>query len=163
MPYILWVSAYNTTFLLGYLLLDLVFFPSPLSKSVYSPTSKLKVQPEQPILRPDKRGSRGPDGVAPPSLLDAVNQNGLVLFLLVSCSTLVVLPVGGSLKYIAGKYCDRSHQLVDADDVYFKYLGVPYLERIFFRSLARSVVVQRQKVVAVLRVEGTPLPVYIDC
>ncbi|KAF8259747.1 GWT1-domain-containing protein [Lactarius quietus] len=43
LPYILWVAAYNTTFLLCYMLLDLAFFPTPLAKSTYSPVSGLKV------------------------------------------------------------------------------------------------------------------------
>ncbi|KAJ3542969.1 hypothetical protein NM688_g5917 [Phlebia brevispora] len=59
LPYIIWVSAFNTTFLLGYLVLDLVYFPSPLSRSVYSPTSKLKVQPDASLSHHDKR-IRGP-------------------------------------------------------------------------------------------------------
>lgn len=42
LPYVAWVAAYNTSFILGYLLLDLYFFPSPMLKSIYSPTSKLK-------------------------------------------------------------------------------------------------------------------------
>lgn len=42
LPYILWIAGFNTSFLLGYLLLDLYFFPSPLVKSHYDPTSKLK-------------------------------------------------------------------------------------------------------------------------
>lgn len=82
--------------MLGYLLLDLLFFASPMSKSVYSPTSKLKVHPE--VRRKDSIHSTYPSSpstaapaaeVAPekrgsaPTLLDAVNKNGLVLFLLV--------------------------------------------------------------------------------
>ena len=84
LPYIVWISAFNTTFILGYLVLDLVFFPSPLSRSVYSPTSKLKVQPDPALLRTDRR-FRGPDGIAPAPLFEAINKNGLILFLLVSC------------------------------------------------------------------------------
>ncbi|KZT26017.1 GWT1-domain-containing protein, partial [Neolentinus lepideus HHB14362 ss-1] len=82
LPYILWVAAYNTTFILGYLLLELFFFPSPFSKSIYSPTSKLKVQVDtiadaQAQLEP-RRG---------PPLLEAVNRNSLVLFLLANVLT----------------------------------------------------------------------------
>ncbi|KAJ3484919.1 hypothetical protein NLI96_g5316 [Meripilus lineatus] len=100
LQYILYVSAYNTTFMLGYLLLDLLFFASPMSKSVYSPTSKLKVHPE--VRRKDSIHSTYPSSpstaapaaeVAPekrgsaPTLLDAVNKNGLVLFLLANVVT----------------------------------------------------------------------------
>ena len=87
LPYILWVAAYNTSFLLGYLLLDLVFFPSPLSKSVYSPTSKLKVQPDPILLNHGRRDNRAFDGtLVAPALLEAINRNGLLFFLLVSMS-----------------------------------------------------------------------------
>ncbi|THH17244.1 hypothetical protein EW146_g3541 [Bondarzewia mesenterica] len=55
LPYIAWVAAYNTSFLLGYLLLDLYFFPSPLSRSVYSPTSKLKVHNTSRFVRSPAR------------------------------------------------------------------------------------------------------------
>ncbi|KAF7797982.1 hypothetical protein EIP86_009189 [Pleurotus ostreatoroseus] len=86
LPYIIWISAFNTTFILGYLVLDLVFFPSPLSKSVYSPTSKLKVQPDPALLRTDRR-FRAPDGIAPAPLFEAINKNGLILFLLANVVT----------------------------------------------------------------------------
>ncbi|KAI0689335.1 GWT1-domain-containing protein [Cytidiella melzeri] len=83
LPYVVWVSAFNTTFILGYLLLDLVFFPSPLSKSIYSPTSKLKVQPDPAVLSSGRRNTRGQDDTTTSAvLLDAINRNGLVFFLL---------------------------------------------------------------------------------
>jgi glucosaminylphosphatidylinositol acyltransferase len=83
--YIVWVSAFNTTFILGYLLLDLVFFPSPLSKSMYSPTSKLKVHPDPTTVSHGRRNPRGgQDETATAAvLLGAINHNGLVFFLLV--------------------------------------------------------------------------------
>ena len=85
LPYILWVAAFNTSFLLGYLLLDLVFFSSPLSRSVYSPTSKLKVQPDPVLLNYGRRDGRPSDGTpGAPALFEAINRNGLVFFLLVS-------------------------------------------------------------------------------
>lgn len=84
LPYVIWVAAFNTTFLLGYLLLDLVFFPSPLSKSVYSPTSKLKVQPDSVLLNYGRTDGKGSDTTpTAPALLEAINRNGLVVFLLV--------------------------------------------------------------------------------
>ncbi|KAK7680315.1 hypothetical protein QCA50_016555 [Cerrena zonata] len=104
LQYITWCSAFNTTFLLGYLLLDLIFFPSPLSKSIYSPVSGLKVipMPAPSLSEPTPPGARGRDGrsggssVNPspsvtvgegvggaPKLLSAINRNGLVLFLVV--------------------------------------------------------------------------------
>ncbi|KAA1475282.1 GWT1-domain-containing protein [Dentipellis sp. KUC8613] len=87
LQYILWVSAFNTSFILGYLTLDLAFFPSPLLKSVYSPTSKLKVPAEtasaSALLAP-------PPAVQAPPLLEAINRNGLPIFLLANMATGVV-------------------------------------------------------------------------
>ena len=94
LPYVVWTAAFNTTFLTGYLVLDLVFFPSPLSKSVYSPHSKLKVHPAPDVLgargRAERAGKGGGAGAgvgvgaaSAPVLLEAINKNGLVLFLLV--------------------------------------------------------------------------------
>ncbi|KAJ8508122.1 hypothetical protein ONZ45_g9591 [Pleurotus djamor] len=84
--YILWIAAYNTSFILGYLLLDLYFFPSPLTKSVYSPTSKLKVPVESTTalqLLGNQLGN-------PPPLLEAINKNALALFLLANIATGVI-------------------------------------------------------------------------
>ncbi|ETW77608.1 hypothetical protein HETIRDRAFT_480289 [Heterobasidion irregulare TC 32-1] len=85
LPYIAWVAAYNTSFILGYLLLDLYFFPSPLSRSMYSPTSKLKMQDTSrlPTLQQERPQT------APP-LLEAINRNGLALFLLANLATGVI-------------------------------------------------------------------------
>ncbi|CDO77730.1 hypothetical protein BN946_scf184969.g82 [Trametes cinnabarina] len=89
LQYIIWVAAYNTTFLLGYLVLDLLFFPSPLSKSVYSPTSKLKMHPDPDMLKATRhlKGRDTGEGGSAPALLEAVNRNGLVLFLLANVMT----------------------------------------------------------------------------
>jgi len=86
LSYILWVAAFNTTFLFGYLLLDLFFFPSPLSKSIYSPTSKLKVQADSGSLERNHLLQQPLEG-NPPVLLEAINRNGLVLFLIANVAT----------------------------------------------------------------------------
>lgn len=62
MTYVLWTAAYNTTFLLGYILIEMTFFPS-------SP------QPTNPPSKPV------------PPLLHAINQNGLVVFLVANLLT----------------------------------------------------------------------------
>ena len=93
LPYILWIAAYNVSFVLGYLALDLAFFASPLSRSTYSPYSKLKVHPPaEPAALRAKDARAAAEAGAPP-LLEAINTNGLVLFLLVSVSAAVVLVV----------------------------------------------------------------------
>jgi len=89
LPYVTYVAAFNTSFLLGYLILDLVFFPSPMSKSVYSPNSGLKVQPPDRASSHTARGlllGHGLGGGAP-KLLDAINKNGLVFFLVANVTT----------------------------------------------------------------------------
>lgn len=90
LPYIAWVAAYNTTVLLCYLLLDLAFFPTPLSKSTYSPVSGLKV-----VRRPSNDEDNvsdlastaltmpEPSPTPAPPLLEAINRNSLAVFLLV--------------------------------------------------------------------------------
>lgn len=85
LQYIIWVAAYNTSFLLGYIVLDLIFFPSPFLKSTYSPISKLKVQPD-PRLAERSQHARAL-GNAAPELFEAVNRNGLLLFLLANLAT----------------------------------------------------------------------------
>lgn len=118
LQYITWVTAYNTTFLLGYLVLDLFFFPSPLSKSVYSPTSKLKVHPDPDVLKAT-RHMRGRElsGGSAPALLEAVNKNALVLFLLVRLLLALANEMYADRIY-AGKCCNRPNQLIDADNVH---------------------------------------------
>ena len=57
LPYILWIAAYNTTFLLGYLIIELALFSTPTPRH------------------------------AVPLLLDAINQNGLVVFIVANLMT----------------------------------------------------------------------------
>lgn len=66
LPYVLWVCAYNTTFILCYLLVDM-FFYSRMSSTRTTTLSSLQTS--------TKRIS------TPSVLLDAINVNGLALFL----------------------------------------------------------------------------------
>lgn len=70
LPYILWISAVNTSCILGYSLLD-IFFPGRVShlKDTSDPTGKRLM---------DEEGSHAP------LLVEAINKNSLVIFLVVS-------------------------------------------------------------------------------
>jgi phosphatidylinositol glycan class W len=57
MPYVFWTAAFNTTFLLGYLVLEIMSTDSDFATDNVNPV---------------------------PPLLDAINQNGLIVFLMVS-------------------------------------------------------------------------------
>ncbi|KAH8986440.1 GWT1-domain-containing protein [Lactarius hatsudake] len=102
LPYIMWVAAYNTTFLLCYMLLDLAFFPTPLAKSTYSPVSGLKVvrrpnddddDDDRDRAAPPYRATTTSSSSSPPSpmpappLLEAINRNSLAVFLLANVAT----------------------------------------------------------------------------
>ncbi|KAJ6478563.1 GWT1-domain-containing protein [Mycena vitilis] len=77
LPYALWITAFNTSFLLGYLVLDMVFFP------VLGIRSKLK--PPAAVSPPNPEPS-----ARAPALLEAVNNNALPLFLFANLLTGVV-------------------------------------------------------------------------
>ncbi|KAJ7777529.1 GWT1-domain-containing protein [Mycena maculata] len=69
LPYALWIAAFNTSFVLAYLALDMLFFPAPAA----------------PRPRAGARSAFAPPE-APP-LLEAMNKNGLALFLLANVGT----------------------------------------------------------------------------
>ena len=88
LPYILWVAAFNTSFLLLYLVvLDISFFPGPKPKKKKEPLDSISMpglaspyvtsSQQQPLV--DEAVEQG----NPPQLLEAINNHGLVLFLLV--------------------------------------------------------------------------------
>lgn len=151
LQYITWVTAYNTTFLLGYLVLDLFFFPSPLSKSVYSPTSKLKVHPDPDVLKAT-RHMRGRElsGGSAPALLEAVNKNGLVLFLLVR----ILFNLAGEVyahNLYAGECRNGPHQPLNADNVHVGPVRNARTLTIWARHLRNCLVVPTQAALAFLK------------
>ncbi|GAW08497.1 GWT1-domain-containing protein [Lentinula edodes] len=75
--YIFWICAYNVSFILAYLLLDMVFFPSPSTTSKTKKIDQNSASSLNPIL---------PTAIPHP-LLDAVNKNGLVVFLVANIAT----------------------------------------------------------------------------
>ncbi|ESK91702.1 gpi-anchored wall transfer protein 1 [Moniliophthora roreri MCA 2997] len=74
MSHIFWVSAYNTSFILGYMVLDMLFFPTR------PPSKSSKSTDDGPIHHPE----------IPLPLLSAINKNGLPIFLLANVATGVI-------------------------------------------------------------------------
>lgn len=75
--YILWVAAYNTSFILGYIFLDMVFFPTRILK-IRDPTD-----PSGKRLLIEEKGPK----ISAPALLEAINKNAFILFLLSNVAT----------------------------------------------------------------------------
>ncbi|KAG2006940.1 GPI-anchored wall transfer protein 1 [Coprinopsis cinerea AmutBmut pab1-1] len=77
LPYILWVAAYNVTFLLAYIVvLDIYFFPGP-------KPSKARKDPSHSNYFTAPEGN-------PPTLLEAINRHGLSIFLLANVMTGII-------------------------------------------------------------------------
>jgi hypothetical protein len=134
------VAAYNTSFILGYLLLDLFFFPSPRSKSAYPSTSKLKVPVDNHSpLRPQQQQAGNP-----PALLEAFNKNGLALFLLVRCfvQTFFFSLIMVSYNF-EGECRYGTCQLDDSDDVYARFLGDDRVEFVWIWCVRCRVGIER--------------------
>ncbi|KAH0831252.1 GWT1-domain-containing protein [Lanmaoa asiatica] len=79
LPYILWIVAFNTSFILAFYLLDMIFFPTHLSKlkDPSDPSGKRILQ-EDPTTSTPKSA---------PALFDAINKNGLIIFLIANVVT----------------------------------------------------------------------------
>ncbi|KAJ7825393.1 GWT1-domain-containing protein [Mycena olivaceomarginata] len=74
LPYALWIAAFNTSYILGYLVLDMLFFPTPAVRRKKSRQST-----------DDMSASASP--VRAPPLLEAINKNALPVFLLANVLT----------------------------------------------------------------------------
>ncbi|TFK43019.1 GWT1-domain-containing protein [Crucibulum laeve] len=98
LPYILWVAAFNTSFLLAYLLvLDLCFFPGPSINKPKVTKALKKGQSLEPPSSPYFSFSPHPQATVPsesqgnpPPLLEAINKHGLPLFLIANVLTGVI-------------------------------------------------------------------------
>ncbi|KAF8635696.1 hypothetical protein AX15_000321 [Amanita polypyramis BW_CC] len=83
LPYIFWVAAFNTSFLFAYFVLDTIFYPSPETRRS---SKKLKT--------PSGKTEGHLSTAAAPPLLDAINKNGLAIFLFANvCTGLINLSV----------------------------------------------------------------------
>jgi phosphatidylinositol glycan class W len=88
LPYILWVAAFNTSFLLAYLVvLDILFFPGPKpkkekKKSFESTSMSCLERPYVGLPREPPADAVVVEG-NPPQLFEAINRHGLALFLMV--------------------------------------------------------------------------------
>jgi len=119
LPYVLLVTAYNSTFLLAYMSLEAFFTPVP-SGPPPSPSKRprsdtLEFPPDKPLHAEIAEHLSG-DYVAPPGLFDAINRNGLPIFLLANVATGVInltiptmytsdLPAMGVLVMYAAAVC----------------------------------------------------------
>ncbi|KAG8786569.1 Glucosaminyl phosphatidylinositol (GlcN-PI) nositol acylation protein [Ceratobasidium sp. 428] len=101
--YVLWVAAFNTSFLLGYVLLDSIFarptYSHTISRSNSFPAAKERLSASSPMrnsFAPSFKYPAGSDSIrerGSPSetdssgLLGAINLNGLALFLVANVAT----------------------------------------------------------------------------
>ncbi|KAJ7187178.1 GWT1-domain-containing protein [Mycena filopes] len=80
LPYALWITAFNSSFILGYLILDMVFFPGPTArKKPFPPSDGQTDVSHDEVEKQDARRA--------PELLEAINLNALPLFLLANLLT----------------------------------------------------------------------------
>ena len=87
LPYIFWVVAFNTWFLLAYFILDTVFYPTLGHSKTRKLSSTRDTGAEESISNFQRNSHDGQAKATPAPLLDAINKNGLALFLLVSADS----------------------------------------------------------------------------
>ena len=101
--YVIWVAAYNTSFIAAYLTFDTYFFPP-------SPERELSRAASNRSFRPADESKSSPEMVIsvtqPPKaamLLEAINVNGLPLFLLVCVIRANALMISQHISVCAGE------------------------------------------------------------
>ncbi|KAF8558649.1 GWT1-domain-containing protein [Imleria badia] len=79
LPYILWIVAFNTSFIFAFYLLDMIFFPTRISKlkDPSDPSGKRILQEDPTTSTPQSA----------PALFEAINRNGLAIFLVANVAT----------------------------------------------------------------------------
>ena len=87
LPYILWVVAFNAWFLLSYFILDTVFYPTPEHSKTRKLSSTRDTEAKEPLSNFQRNSHDRQAKATPAPLLDAINKNGLALFLLVSADS----------------------------------------------------------------------------
>jgi GWT1 len=143
LPYILWVAAVNTTLILAFLLLDMYNFPSPAIKSMQTEPESFKLTvprkiPEISIASPSTQV---------PLLLEAVNKNGLVLFLAVRSYSRYHSSLSDA---IIGQCCNGFGQSFTADDVHVTIGSVIRLDLLYVQYLWRGVGVSESENMAIV-------------
>lgn len=127
LPYVLWIVAFNTSFILAFYFLDMIFFPARISK-VRDPSDPSGKR----ILQEDPTASTSNSA---PALLEAINRNGLATFLVVSPLPSINLPINLRSSLYSGQRCNRAHQSVNPDNVYTKRKSVAHIAWVFFRYM----------------------------
>jgi hypothetical protein len=109
LPYILWVAAFNTWFLFAYFILDILFYPSPERSKTQTSSSTRDKGMKEPVS--NYQGKDQHPKASPAPLLEAINKNGLALFLLVSADSFSFLP---HARIKLGEHMYRPGQFVHA-------------------------------------------------
>ena len=114
LPYIIWITAFNTSFLLFYLVLDMWIFSEGDSGKVTKKHEKADTPP--PVIQIGN----------PPPLLELINRHSLAIFLLVCPSRLHrshMSLITCMIYFTLGQCSNRPNQSNNFDHVYFGCLG----------------------------------------
>jgi hypothetical protein len=142
LPYVLWCAAYNVSFLFGYLVLDRLFAPKTPKRRLHHKS------PETASAAPaDSMTTMEPVAIRAPPLLEAINKNGLALFLIVR---LVLRTSRCQTHGHAGERDDGYGEPLDADHVRVGRDGSCHPWRVHVRVLRRCVEAPPSEVVVVI-------------